>query len=201
MDVAAQHILCIRQHGAHVISEQEYRLAALRTEQVSVILHIIHTGEGMLLIAEQLAVFRLVQHVAPGVYALFIQQVLVEQMVSNLVGGIAHKDIHFFKSLCNAFQADGNAVAAEDGKCERHRIGAEFCAAVGGDVLHTGVVPLAACHNSLCNSHDIAVMEGEALLFTAGEDGIGDDFDQIVALTDDRAAYAARSGANSSHLY
>ena len=44
-------------------------------------------------------------------------------------------------------------------------------------------------------------MEGEALLFTAGEDGVGDDFDQIVALTDDRAAYAARSGANSSHLY
>ena len=200
MDVTAQHILCIGQDGAHVVGENELCLAALAAEQIAVIFHIVHACERVLFITEQLAVARLGQHVAPGVYALFVQKVLVEQVVAHFIRGVAHQDIGLFEGFGNALQADGNAVAAEDREGEAHRVGAEFGGAVLCDGIGGGIVALASGHNGLCDGHDVFILKRNGLFFAAGENGIGDDFDKVVALTNDRAAHAAGSGADSSHM-
>ena len=153
----------------------------------------------MLHIAEQLAVLLFAEHVAPGVHALLVQQVLIEQMVAHLVGGIAHQDVGLLEGAGDALEADGDAVAAEDGEGQADGVGAELGGTVGGDGVHAGVVALAAGYHGLGHGHDVLVLKFDVLLLAAGEDGVGDDLDQVVAIPDDRAAHAAGCSADSSH--
>ena len=153
----------------------------------------------MLDVAEQLAVRFLGQHVAPRVDALLVQQILVEQMVAHLVGRVAQQYVGFFERLGDSLQADGDAVAAEDGEGQPHRVGPEFGGAVLGDGVGRDIVALTAGDHGLRDRYDVFVREADALLLAAGKDGVGDDPYQVVSLADDGAAYAAGGGADSSH--
>lgn len=62
----------------------------------AVIVHIVHTGEWMGGVSEQLAVALQGKHVPIGVYALFVHPVHVDQMVAHLVRGIGEHQDDFF---------------------------------------------------------------------------------------------------------
>ena len=120
-------------------------------------------------------------------------------MVAHLVGGVAHQDVGLLEGAGDALEADGDAVAAEDGEGQADGVGAELGGTVLGDGVHAGVVALAAGHHGFGHRHDVLILEFDVLLFAAGEDGVGDDLYKVVALTDDGAAHAARCCADSSH--
>ena len=95
---------------------------------------------------------------------------------------------HLFAPLGDAPQADGEAVAAEDGENHTNRLPAQLGADVGGDLVYSGVVALGPGHNGLGHGHDIPVPEGKAVLPCGLQQGIGDNFRQVVPAADDGGA-------------
>ena len=125
MDVAVDDVLRIGQDGLGVIGKHHLHLGAAVPNQVHVIGHIVHTSEGVHGVAEQLPVLLQRQHIPVGVHALLVHEVRVNKMVAYLIRGVAeHKD-DLLCALGNAPQADGKAVAAEDGENDTHGLTAQ----------------------------------------------------------------------------
>ena len=201
MDVTMQHILGVVQNGAAVVGKDDLRLGAALPDEAFVIFHIVHAGEGMLFIAEQLPVPLQGQHIAVGVDALFVQRVQAHQVVAHLVRGIAQHQHHLFGAPGDAPQADGEAVAAEDGENDAHRPAAQLGADIPGDVVHSGIVALGTGHDGLGHGDDVAVANGKAVLRGGLQHGIGDDLGQIIAAADDgRADAPGNSTDHTAHI-
>ena len=196
MDVAAQHVLGVWQDGSGVIGEDDLHLRAAFPDELGVIFHIVHTGEGVLLIAEQLAVALQGKHVPIGVYALFVQEVQADQVVAHLVGGIAEHQDDFLGPLGDAPQADGKAVAAENGEDDAHGLAAQLGLHIVGDIVHRGIVALGAGHDSLSHGNHVTVPDGEAVVSGRLQHGIGDDLHQVITAADDRGPQAAGNGTD-----
>ena len=188
MDVAVDDILGIGQDGLGVIGEDDLRLRAAVPDQVHVVGHIVHAGEGVHGVAEQLPVFFQGQHVPVGVHALFVHHIRVDQVIAHLVGGIAQHKNDLLCALGNAPQADSEAVAAEDGENNAHRFTAQLFLYIGGNIVHGGIVALSTGHDGLGHGHYIPVPDGKAILRLGGslQNGLGDDLHQIVAAADNR---------------
>ena len=188
MDVAVDDVLRIGQDGLGVIGKHHLHLGAAVPNQVHVIGHIVHTSEGVHGVAEQLPVLLQRQHIPVGVHALLVHEVRVNKMVAYLIGGVAeHKD-DLLCALGNAPQADGKAVAAEDGENDTHGLTAQLGADVGGNIIGRGIVALCAGHNGLGHGYNIPVADGKAILRLCGslQNGLGDDLHQIIAAADNR---------------
>ena len=85
MDIAGEYMLFIGQNAAAVIGKDKTDLGVFLFAERPVVRDIIDAGKGVGVASEQLAVTGFVQHVCPGVYALFIKLVEIHQMIAHLV--------------------------------------------------------------------------------------------------------------------
>ena len=136
---------------AKIISHSRARLA----HDLLVVFHIVHAGEGVLHIAELLAVFAEREHVAPGIDAGGVKRVLVEEVVSDLVAGIAQLYHDLLRALGDAAQAYREAVPGEYREHDADGPAAELRAHVGGDVVDGGVVAVRAGNDALGHRDDV----------------------------------------------
>ena len=152
----------------------------------------------MLLIAEKLPVFLQREDVPIGVHALFVQSVQRDKVVAHLVRGVGELENDLLTALGDAPQTDGKAVAGEDGEHNAHGAAAQLGTDIGGDLVHGGVIALSAGHNGFGHGHNVPVPDGKAVLRGAGgvQDGLGNDVDQIVPLTDDGGPETSGNGAD-----
>ena len=102
MDVTADHLIGVIKDAAAVVGQDDLHLGALGGNQLLVVFHVVHSGEGVFGVAEQLAVFLLGQHVGPGIHALGVQLVLVDQVVADLIGREGEHEYHFLHALGDA---------------------------------------------------------------------------------------------------
>ena len=152
----------------------------------------------MAIFAELLTIFGQRQRIRVGIDAGLIQLVQRNEAVADFVGGIAQHQNDFFCAQRHAAQADGKAVAREDGEDHAHRFAAQLGTNVGSHILHACVIALASCHDGFGHGDDVAVAQGEALALRCVQHGAGHDGGQIIALTDDGAADAAGDRSNFS---
>ena len=103
MDVAAQHLVGVLEDGLGVVGEDDLHLGPVFPDELGVELHIVHAGEGVQHLAEQRAVLRFGQGVAVGVDPLLVEQVLIDQVVADLVGGEAEHQHDFLCAARDAF--------------------------------------------------------------------------------------------------
>ena len=189
-------VLGVVQDAAGVIGEDHFHLGAGLPDQLGIVIHVVDAGEAVDPVAEELPVALQGQQIPVGVHALGVQTVPVHQVVAHLVRGIGEHEDHFLRALGNAPQADGKAVAAENGEDDADGLAAQLLLHVCGDIVHRGVVALGTGHDGLGHGDDVPVMEGEALLLGGGQDGCGHDLLEIVSLADDGGADAP---GNSSY--
>ena len=131
-----------------------------------------------------------IQHVVPRVDARLVQLIQRHQMVAHLVRGIAEHQHHLLHTGGNAAEQQGEAVAAEDGEGDAHSLAAGLGLHVGGDLLHRGIVALAAGHHGLGDSRHILVMGLDAVLLQCRQDRGDHALHHIVALTENGGANA-----------
>ena len=148
--------------------------------------------------AEQLTVFRLRQHVGIGVHARGVDLIQADQLVAHLVGGVAEHQHDFFGALGDAPQADGKAVAGEDGEDHADCTAAQLRFHVRRDIVHGGVVALGPGYHGFRHGDHVPVTQGKALAFGGFQHAVRHDLRNVVSLTDDGAADAAGTGADSS---
>ena len=200
MDVAGQHRIGVGEDGLCLIGEDDLGLRAALADEVAVILHVIHAGELMLVLAEQLAVLLERQHVGIGVDALFVDLVQADQLVAHLVGGIGEHQHHLLAALGDAAQADGKSIARQYGEDDAHRAAAQLFPDVLRDVVHGGVVALRAGDDGLGDGDDVAIAKRKTLGLRGLQHAVGDDGGQVVPLADDGAADAAGHRAHSAFI-
>ena len=120
VDIAAEDIPGEVHDRLRTVGKDDLALRALFLYEVLVILNVVHAGEGVAHIAEVAAVLGQAEHVAVGVHTALVQRVEVKEVVANLVAGIAEHEHHFPAAAGDAAQADGEAVAGEDGEHHAH---------------------------------------------------------------------------------
>ena len=196
MDIAGQHLLGVGQDGTGVVGQDDFHLCAAVPDEVAVVLDVVHAGEGVLVLAKEFPIPLQGQHVAVGVDARFVQLIQGHQAVAHFVAGVAEHEDDLVRTLSDAPQADGKAVAGEDGQDDADGAGAELGTHVGGDVVHGGVVALRAGHHGLGDRDDVLIPQLEALLFGRFQHTGDYDIGQVVPLADDRAANAPRYSTN-----
>lgn len=196
MDVAGQHGLGVGQDGPGIVGEDDLHLGAGFPDQVGIIVHIVHAGEGVGGVAEQLTVALQREHILIGVDPLFIQHILVNEMVAHLIRGIRQHQDHLFGALGDAPQADSETVAAEDGEDDANGFSAQLGLYIGGDIVHRGVVTLGAGHNGLSHCHYVAVAYGERAIVDRLQDRPGDDLGQVISAADNGGADTHGYGAD-----
>ena len=152
----------------------------------------------MLLVAEQLAVFRFAQHVGIGVDPRSIQIVQRDEVVAHFVAGIRQLQPDLLRALRNAAQADREAVAGQDGEYDAELTGRELSPYIRSDILYAHVVALGSCDH--CFGHSDHVLVAQILTAVrCGQDAVGHDLDDVVALADDGRTNA--SGYGSDHSF
>ena len=192
VDVAAQHVLGVGQNGPGIVGKDDLHLGPAALDQLLVVGHIVHPGEGVLFIAEEPAVLLQGEHVLIGVHPLLVYRIQADQVVAHLVGGVAE----LLRPFGDAPQADGKAVTAEDGEDHPHCAAPQLGLHVGGDIVHRGVVALGPGHNGLGHGHNVPVPEGKAVLLRGLQQGTGDDLHQIVSAADNGGADAPGNGTD-----
>ena len=193
MNVAVKHILGVGQNCSGVVCQNDLSLGAAVLNQLGVVLDIVNTGERMLNVAEQLTELGGGQHITVRVDALRVDTVQIDQMVADLVGGVAEHQNNLLAALGNAPQANGKAVAAENGEDHANGTTAELCAHISGNIICCAVVALRTCNNGFGHGDNIPVMGSQAILFDGIQDRTGNDLGQIIALTDNRSANTHRN--------
>lgn len=151
--------------------------------------------------AEQLAVSLERQHVGEGIDPRLVKLVETDQLVADLVGRIAEHEDDLLRALCDAAEADGEAVARKDWENDADRFSAELGADVVRYVAYRGVVALRSRHHRFGHCDDVSVADGEALGLGRLENAFGDYRAEIVSLADDGAADAARYGTDSACVF
>jgi len=97
-------------------------------------------------------------------------------VVAHLVRGVAEHQKDLLGALGDAPQADGEAVAAEDGEDNADGFAAELCANIRGNIINAAIVALRTCHDGLGHGDDIAVAGRNTAFLDGFQDGIGYDF-------------------------
>ena len=198
MDIAADHGVGVVQHRLHTVGEYDLGLRPGGLDDGLVVVHIVHAGEGVDNAAEGVAELRQRQHVVPRVDTGLVQLIHGHQMVAHLIGGIAEHQHHLLRAGGDTLQQQGEAVAAEDGERDAHGLAAGLGRHIGGDLLHSGVVALAAGHHGLGDSHDVAVPCGDAVVLQGVQNSVGGDPHHVIALTENGGAHAAHHGTQCS---
>ena len=196
VDVAAQHVPGVGQDGTGIVGEDNFHLGPTALNELLVVGHVVHAGEGVLLIAEQLPVPRQGEHVLVGIHPLLVHSVQADEVVAHLVGGVTEHEDNLFGPFGNAPQADGKTVAAEDGENHAYRLPAQLGPDIVGNFIHGGVVALGPGHDGLGHGHNVPVAEGKAILGGGLQQGIGYDLHQIVPTADDGGADAPGYGTD-----
>ena len=155
----------------------------------------------MQVLAEQLAVLRFGQYIGVGVDAGLVQLVQAHQFVAHFIGRIAEHQNNLLAATGNAAQANGEAIAAQDGENDANGLATQLVADVFSNGIHGCIVTLGTGHDGLGNGHDIAVAQLEIIGFGSGQNAVHNDLGQIVTFTDDGAADTAGDSANISHKY
>ena len=192
VDIAGQDGFGVVQDGTRVVGKDDLCLSAGLFDELLIIGDVIYAGKDMGPVAKMRTVLRKAEHIAPGVDALFIYKIGVDQMVADLIGRIAEHEHDLFAAHGDALEADGKAVAAENGENYTHGAAAELGADIGRDVLHARIVALGARHDGLGHGDDVAVLHGERRALGGGHDRINHDLRKVVSCTDDRGTDAAR---------
>jgi len=198
VDVAGQHLVGVVEDGLWIVGKNDFYLSAAFTNQLGVKFNIVYTGEWVQHLAEQLAVFCFGQHVAPWVDALFVEQLLVDKVVADLISREAEHQNDLFCAAGNALEADRKAVAAQDREDDTDGFSAKFVFDIGSDVIDVRIVSLCACNDRLGYSDNISVVEGKAFAFACCQDRIDDDFCKVVTFADDGRTNAAGYGTYQS---
>ena len=71
---------------------------------------------------------------------------------------------HLLAAFCDALEADGEAVAAEDGEDDAYCAAASACLDILCDVIHGGVIAFRPGYDGLGNGHDITVAEFKSFI-------------------------------------
>ena len=196
MDVAGQHVLGVGQNGPGIVGEDDLHLSARLTDQIGIIVHIVHAGKGVGGVAEQLAVALQREHILVGVHTLFVHHVLINEVIAHLVGGIGQHQDHLLGALGDAAQANSKTVAAEDGEDHANGLSAQLRLYIGGNIVHRGIVTLGAGHNGLSHGDYVAVAYGERAIVDRLQDRPGDDLGQVISAADNGGADTHGYGAD-----
>ena len=198
VDVAVDDIFRIGKDRLRVIGEDDLDLGAAGADQIHVIGDVVHTGKGVELITEERPVRLQIQHVLVGIDALFVQGLGIDQMVADLIGGVGEHQDDLFGAFCNAPQANGKAVAAENRENHANRLAAELIPHVCRNIIDSRIIPLCAGDDGLGHGHNVAVADLIPLLFCRFDHTVYHDLSQIVAFADDRGADASGYGTDHS---
>ena len=121
---------------------------------------------------------------------MLVHHVPIDEVVANFIRGVGEHQHNLLAALGDTTQADGKAVAAQDGEDHADGLAAQLCADVLSDMIHGCVVTLGTGDNGLGHANDVTVADNDL----AGLDRIshtgGNDLRKIIALADDRCAHA-----------
>ena len=188
VDVAVENVIRVLEDGLGLVGEDDLALRAALTDEVSVVLHIIHAGELVLVDTEELSVFCQGQNIAVRVDARFIDLVEADQLVADFVGGIAEHQNDLLGAHCDAAQADRESVSGQDR--EDHADG--FAAKLGPDVrryvIYGAVISLRSRNDGLGNCDHVAVAELKSFALCCLQHTVCDDRSKIIAFSDDGAS-------------
>ena len=194
MDVAGQNAIGILQNGAGLVGKDNLHLRALGTDEVAVVLHVIDTGEFVDVLAKQLAITLQCQHVGVGIDAGLVNLIKGNEMIAHLVGGIAEHQYNLLGAAGDALEADGEAVAGQDGEHHAHGVATQLGLNVGSDGVDGSVVALGAGHDGLGQGNDVTVTQRKSFACGGGQHAVRHDSSQIVALSNNGATDAAGYG-------
>ena len=195
VDITAEHVLCVGEDRLCIVCKNDLCLSTAFADEALVVCNVVNTGKGVLLVAKQFAILCKSEHVAIGIYALFVNGIKAYKMVSNLVRGVGEHQNDLFCTLCNAAQADGKTVAAEDGENNTNGLAAEFIFDVSSDIVNGCIVALSASNNCLGHSNDVSVAEGNTFNARSLQNGSGNDIHNVVAVSNNGSSYSARNSA------
>ena len=180
------------------IGEDDLALGTTLTNQVTVVLHIVHQGEGMQVLAEELTVTLQSQNIGVGIDLGFVQLVQGNQLIAHLVGGVAQHQNDLLAAAGNTAQADSKTVTGQDGENNTHGFTAQLGADILGNGIHGCVVTLSTGHDGLGQCHNVTVADLIAFACCSFQHAAYGDLNQIVTLTDDGAANASGNGSDFS---
>ena len=141
------------------------------------------------------------QHVGVGVDVRLVDLVDVHEGVADFIRRIVQHQNDLLHAARDAAQADGEAVAGEDGENDAYGAAAGLGLNVGSDVVYRAVVALRTGYDGFGDRDDVAVAERKTVALGGSEHAVRDDADQIVALTDDGAADAAGNCTDSAFFH
>ena len=188
VDIAGDDRVRVVQDRLRVVCEDDLALSAALLDQVSVVFHIVHAGELMLVDAKQLPVLLQSQHVAVGVHAGRVDLVEAHQLVAHLVGGIAQHQHDLLRAFGESSQADGEAVSGKDRENDADSAAAGLRADILRDIIDRRVIALGSGDNRLRHCDDVSVPNGKALCFRGFQHAVCHDHRKVVTFTDDGAA-------------
>ena len=64
------------------------------------------------------------------------------------------------------------------------------------NLVYRHIIALCPCHDGLCGRYDIAVLKLDVFALGRRQQGIDDDFDQVIPLPDDGRAHASYHGSD-----
>ena len=151
VDIAAEDVVRQRRGGLGAVGEDYLALRALLTDDVLVVLDVVHAGEGMADGAEDAAILGQREHVGIGVDAAVVHRILVKEVVADLVGGVGEHENDLLGAAGDAAQADGKAVAGENGEHD----GDGLAAQLGAQLFSSSAFPLGlhACIIDIARNH------------------------------------------------
>ena len=114
VDIAVENMVRIFQDRLGLVCKNDLALRSALTDEVSVILYIIHAGELMLVDAEELSVFFQSQDIAVRIDSRLIDLVEAHKFISHFVGRIAEHQNDLLSAHCDPAQADRESVAGKD---------------------------------------------------------------------------------------
>ena len=196
MDIAADDVLGEAEHRPDVIGEEYLGIGS----ELFIQSNVIHSGKGVLnFLAEELAVSLLAQHILIGIDALRIQIIVGDEVIADLVGRIAQLDIQLIEAPGDALEQQGKPITGKDRQYDTGRTAREFAADIRRYLVHSGIIALCAGNGGFRYGEDIAVARGKAFRFCRAEHAIDRHAGKIIALFEDRGAYAAYYCTDCSH--
>ena len=200
MNIAVQYAIGVVENGLCLVGEDDLDLGTALADEVAVVLHVVHTGELVLVLTEQLAVLLQREDVGIGVDTCGVDLIQAHKLVTDLVRGVREHQDDLLAALCDTAQADREAVTGKDGENDTHGATAQLGLDIGGDIVHRAVVALCTSHDGLGDGNDVAVAELKALGCGSLQHAIGYDGGQIVTLADDGATDTPRNSTYFSGL-
>ena len=188
VDITGQNVFRIAQNHAGIIGKQHFYFSAGITDQVTVVSNVVHTGEGVLVLAEELTINIQSQYVLIGIHAGSIQLIPANQLIAHLVRGIGQHQDDLLGSHGDAAQANGKTVAGQDGHNHTDGFAAQFGLHISGNGVYAGVVSLRTGHDGLGNTDYVTITQLKTFAFSRFQNTVDHDITQVITFTDDGAA-------------